>query len=203
MTKFEFIQEATLRMLGMQTEATDITCKAVASAAKKLADEVWEYEMEDRLVPDHVLAQIGITEEPENPRNDYEKLKEEVENWRYINWYQVSPVMEALTRNVQNVSLTCAKSLSQFYGRFNKDLIKEAVDNGDITGVVPESKTIQLTKWDASLHRHVPDKTRQQRVGSYEINKHSLILWLENHYTRLTAKGTMIDKYLERIINGK
>ena len=203
MTKFEFIQEAALRLLGMQTEATDFTCKAVASAAKKLADEVWEYEMEDQIAPQHVLEQMGIAEEPENPRNDYAELKDEVENWRYIHLNQVSPVMEALTKNVKSVSLTCAKGLSQFYGRFNKDIIKDAIDNGEIAGVIPETRQIQLTRWDATLRQHVPDKIRQQRVGSYEVDRLSLFQWLESHYTRRTAKGTLIDKYIEKIINGK
>ena len=204
MTKFEFIQEAALRLTSAwAATAASFKSEDVATAAKNIADAVWEYEMEDYLVPKHELVAMGITEEPENPRNDYAELKEEVENWPYMNWRNISPVMEALTKNVKNVSLTCAKSLSLFYGRINKDIIKDAIDSGDIEGVVPETKPVQLTRWDATQHRHVPEKIRQQRVGSYEVDRLSLFQWLEIHYTRRTAKGTMIDKYIEKIINGK
>ena len=202
MTKFEFIQEAALRLLDMQTNATDVTCKAVASAAKKLADEVWEYELEDQRVPQKVIYQMEVAEE-DNPYKEYEKLKEEVGNWNGLyRTSDISSVMEALTENVRYVSLTGAKALSLFYGRFNKEVLKNAIDKGEITGIVPETKPVMLRKWDAELREYVTTK-RQQRVGTYEVDRLSLFQWLENHYTRRTANGTLINKYIERIIKSK
>ena len=202
MTKFEFIQEIALRLTSAWADAGSFTTESVATAAKQIADDVWKYEMEDLLVPQPILEEMGIEEEAK-PQDDYAELKDEVENWRYMNWRNVTLVMEALTENVRYISLTCAKSLSLFYGRINKDIIKDAIDSGEIKGIVPETKPVQLTRWDFTLQRHVPDKIRQQRVGSYEIDRYSLMLWLEQHYTRRTAKGTMIDKYIEKIIEGK
>ena len=196
MTKFEFIQEAALRILARDSYSSMIS---IADYAAELAEEIWNREPQNE--------EQSKTEEPEvvedNDHNEYVSLYEEVENWPHMKYNMVSPVMEALTQNGEYVTLNGAKGLSMFYERFDKELIREALENGEIEGIIPETKTVQLMRWDYQQQMRVPGKTREQKIGRYEVDKRSLILWLEKNYTRSTRRESLINKYIVRIIKNE
>lgn len=88
--------------------------------------------------------------------------------------------------------------MSYFYSGVIAKQMEEAIDNGEIEVVAPETRDVQVSQWRNGEYVKV---TRQQPVGKYEINLKSAVLWLENHGRRLLPTDNPIYKCIEKIIN--
>ena len=195
----------------IKTNRSDYPYLVIADSFKKAIEQLYAKEIYDSNIisvnqlevykSDHILIDGTKPSEEESAgsiQEDYQGLREEVETWRGVRYKDRGYVADALMNENAYLSLEKAKSFSAFYGQITKEIIREALVNGEIEGHVPTMQTVEYERWSGNSKYPA---TREQPVGKYEILVKSLVMWLEKNYKRQASKDSLVNKYLTKIVN--
>ena len=177
MTREEFIQEAALRLIPVCIDVQTIT------------DFVRE------------LASVIFAEDEEKSdskfdSNFYGELVDDIGRYQRIYRSAANKLADALMGKERYINLSSAKGISQCYRAVTLDDVKKALEDGKISGNVPQKKRVAVSYWEDDTCKIT---YRQQPVGNYEFDVKSLINWLEDNYIRKNDLSTPIGKCITEL----
>jgi hypothetical protein len=173
MTKEDFILEAALRLIPVYPYVNRIP-----EIAKKLASDLFEDDS------NHEYTKFD--------NKLYKALIEELHDYFEMFDHIAIMIADAFMKHGTTITLEAAGALAKAYASINTLILKEALEKGEIEGVVPPKEEIAIREDNGKTY------TKQQG-RRYYININSLVLWLDKNYTCKISPETILYKMILKI----